>query len=474
MNESVPDATSDRVAEPVAAGTPLEAVDIWSLLRLAWPIVVSRSSQAVIGLCDALMVAQLGEVALAASTTGAMNTLVLLILPMGLCFIVSSYSAQMFGRGDRVGARRYGFYGLAVAVTTQLACFALVPFLGPLLTFTGAFDADVHAGMAAYMSYRLLGGGAVVGFEALSNYYGGLGNTQLPMRVSLLMMVANVALNAVLIFGLLGVPALGVIGAAIGSLLSAMLGFGVMLFLFVQDGRRIGRVVPRLYGAELLRMVRFGLPAGLNWFFEFMAFIFFVDVVVANLGTTTLAAFMTGIELNSVSFMPAFGIASAGAILVGQRIGAGDLDAVNGVVRRTFLVSGGWQTFVSLLYLTMPQTIFSVFVSQTGPDAEKLLAMGAFVVMCSASWQLCDAAATTLAEALRAAGDTDFTLWARLGIGWLIFVPGSYYTVRVLKLGVGVAVVWLVVYLGLLAAVLYVRYRSGIWRKIALIDPSSP
>ena len=470
MTQSIQD-ISQRGEHPASTGA-LDPVDTWSLLRLAWPIVVSRSSQAVIGLCDALMVAQLGETALAAATTGAMNTLVLLILPMGICFIVSSFSAQLFGRGDRPGARRYGFYGLAVGAVTQVVCLALLPFLGSMLTYTGAFEPEVHASLTAYMSYRLLGGGAVVGFEALSNYYGGLGNTQLPMRVSLFMMVANVGLNAVLIFGWFGMPALGVVGAAIGSALSAFLGFAIMLGLFIRDGRLVGEVLPKLHGSELLRMVRFGFPAGLNWFFEFMAFIFFVDVVVANLGTTTLAAFMTGIELNSVSFMPAFGIASAGAILVGQRIGAQDLDAVPGVVRRTFLVSGGWQTVVSVLYLTLPQTIFSVFVRDDGPGSEELLAMGAFVVMCSASWQLCDSAATTLAEALRAAGDTDFTLWTRLAIGWLVFVPGSYYTVRVLDLGVGVAILWLVIYLGLLALVLFIRFRTGVWRRIGLIEPT--
>ncbi len=449
----------------------MNAVDTRSLLRLAWPIVVSRSSQAVIGLCDALMVARLGETALAASTTGALNTLVLLILPMGICFIVSSFSSQLYGRGDPVGARRYGFYGLAVAAVTQVVILAMLPFLGAVLQRAGSFEPAVLTSLTAYMSFRLLGGGAVVGFEALSNYYGGLGNTQLPMRVSLLMMVANVGFNAVLIFGLLGMPALGITGAAVGSAMSAVLGFGIMLGLFVRDGRRLGTVVPTLYATELRRMVRFGLPAGFNWFFEFMAFILFVNVIVADLGTTTLAAFMTAMELNSVSFMPAFGLTSAGAILVGQRIGAKDLDAVPGVVRRTFAVTGVWMTIVSVVYLALPRTIFSLFVSERGPGADELLATGAFVVMCSASWQLCDAAATTLAEALRAAGDTDFTLIARLAIGWLLFVPGSYVTVRVLDMGIGVAVAWLVIYLGLLAVVLFIRFRTGVWRRIELIDP---
>ena len=90
------------------------------LLELAWPIIVSRSAQVVIGVTDAVMVAPLGEAALAAATAGALNVYAFLILPMGTVFIVSTFSSQLFGEGDPAGARRYGFYGLAVALAAGL------------------------------------------------------------------------------------------------------------------------------------------------------------------------------------------------------------------------------------------------------------------------------------------------------------------------------------------------------------------
>src|SRR5882672_9357648 len=90
------------------------------LLALAWPIVVSRSSQVVIGVADAVMVAPLGEEALAATTTGALNVFAFLILPMGTVFIVSTFSSQLYGEGDLGGARRHGFYGLIVALAAAV------------------------------------------------------------------------------------------------------------------------------------------------------------------------------------------------------------------------------------------------------------------------------------------------------------------------------------------------------------------
>jgi MATE family multidrug resistance protein len=90
--------------------------------------------------------------------------------------------------------------------------------------------------------------------------------------------------------------------------------------------------------------------------------------------------------------------------------------------------------------------------------------------MLSVAWQLFDALAAALSEALRAAGDTTFTLWARLAVSWFVFVPGAYGTVRLLGWGDVGAVSWVVLYLALLSVILLLRFQSGRWRSIALID----
>jgi MATE family multidrug resistance protein len=90
------------------------------------------------------------------------------------------------------------------------------------------------------------------------------------------------------------------------------------------------------------------------------------------------------------------------------------------------------------------------------------------MLVLSAAWQLFDAAATVLTEALRAAGDTVFTMWARVVIAWAIWAPGSWISVRILGGGDTVAVGWFVFYLFALALALLLRFRSGAWRRIEL------
>ncbi len=452
--------------------TAAPPVSLYELLKLAWPIVVSRSTQVVVGLGDAVMVRDLGENGLAATTTGAFNTYAVLILPMGVVFIVSSFASQLAGAGDLAGARRFGVYGLILSGLTQLLCMVAIPVL-PLLLEPLSYTPEVRDLIYEYLWLRLLSGGAAMGVEALGNFYGGIGNTRLPMMMSVLTMGMDLVGNYALIGGHLGAPAMGVAGAALSSTISSWIAFGIFTWLFLREGLRpengSRRLPPGLRLGELLRMLRFGLPSGLNWFFEFFAFNLFINVVVAGLGTTALAAFMAVMQINSVSFMPAFALSSAGAILVGQCIGAGRKDDVPRVLKITWGAAAAWQGFVSLIYLAIPGILLLPFANEQA-KAAGLLVIGARILRLSSAWQLFDATAAAMSECLRAAGDTAFTMWARIGLGWAFFMPGAWYTVRVLGYGDIVAVSWVVLYLAALAGVLWWRFHSGAWRNIALVE----
>jgi MATE family multidrug resistance protein len=278
-------------------------------------------------------------------------------------------------------------------------------------------------------------------------------------------MVANVALNWVLIFGNLGLPAMGVTGAALASSIATLLGFVFLLTCFLLGVGQSTRAMPRLAWAELGQMLKIGIPSGLNWFVEFTAFSFFVNVVVAGLGTSALAAMMAVLQLNSISFMPAFALASAGAIFVGQAIGAKRHDDVGRTVRLTFGAAAAWQGAVGLAYLLVPTLLFSVFLKE-GADQSGFLEVGVRILMLSAAWQLFDAASMVVAEALRAAGDTAFTFWVRAGIAWGVFAPGAWWSVHRQGAGDVVAAAWLLLYLVLLAIAMFLRFRSGRWRSI--------
>lgn len=443
------------------------------LLHLAWPIIVSRSAQTVISVCDALMVAHLGSDALAATTAGALNLIALFILPFGIVFIVSSFVSQFHGRRDPAAARRYGYYGLAVAGIAQLVFFGFIALAPSILSKLG-YSPALEKLMLQYIVARLVTGGAAVGLEALANYFGGLGNTRLPMMAQILSMVLNVALCWVLIYGRFGLPELGVLGSGLAASIATLIAFLALLACFLLGfGEPEKAEKTKLRASEFLRMLRVGLPSGLNWFIEFAAFTLFINIVVGGLGTTTFAAFMAAMQINQVAFMPAFGLTTAGSILVGHAIGAKEPDMVPKTVHLTLAVAGGWQGFVGLIYLVFASICILPF-APPGAERTAFLAAGTTMLTLSATWQLFDAASITFAEALRAAGDTAFCAWARGIIAWFIFLPGAYLTVKYVGGSITIIALWLSGYLAMLSFVLWMRFRGGAWRKLDLAGPELP
>ncbi len=432
---------------------------------------LARATQSVIGFTDALFIAPLGEAPLAAVTTGAFNTFSIIILPMGTVFILQSFTAQLRGRGDLASVRRFAVYGLLLALLSGVVAVGMIPFV-PHLLARFHYEPSVHQAMSAYMSIRLLSVGFAVGMEALGNWYGGLGNTRIAMIAGVATMGANVPLCWLLIEPRFGLPGYGVVGAAWASVIATMIGFSIVAVMFARgaglEGVTIGEA-GRLRPRELWRVLRFGIPNGVNWFLEFVAFTLFINVVVGHLGTTVLAAFNVVMQLNSVSFMPAFGVASASAILVGEAIGRRAHDEVWPIVRRGATVSCVWMGTIGALYLIAPAKLIGLFRPRDLP-AEALVAVGATMLMMSTLWQLFDGIGLTLAEALRAAGDTTWCMLARIVLAWLVFTPAAWTAVLVLKGGVVTMMTALIVYIAVLAGVFALRFASGAWRNISLVD----
>lgn len=439
-----------------------------SLLALALPMMAARASQSVITFADAIQIKGHGTRAIAAVATGGLNTFGVLILPMSTVFIVQSFVAQLAGRGERDQAPRFAWYGLAISAIAGVLAAALIPAV-PLVLAHTSYSPELQREMSDYMQIRMLSVAAAVGVEALGNWYGGLGNTWMQMIAGVVTMIAAVACNWLLIDGHLGLPALGVRGAAIASTIATWLGFLVLVVAFLRGWGGAPRTRGKLRWSELGRVVRFGLPNGLNWFFDLAAFQLFVNVVIAGLGDTTVATLNVVLAINTVSFMPAFGLASAGAILAGQAIGAGAHEHVWPQVKLTLACTIAWMVAIAGAYLLAPGPLLAAFAP--ADHTAELIALGGSMLAISALWQVFDATGMTLAETLRAAGDTAWTAGARIVLAWLVFTPAAFLVVRVWHGGALGAIACMAGYLALLAATLAWRFRGGAWRRIELIEP---
>jgi MATE family multidrug resistance protein len=479
--------TMPTTADLSSPAPTLSTRSLHTLLTLAWPVILARATQSVIGFCDALMVAPLGEDALAATTTGGLNFFAVIIFPMGTVFIVQSFTAQLRGRGDLEAVPRYASYGLILAALAGVVGIALIPFL-PALLRQLEYAPRVESLMFEYLALRLLSVGPAIGVEALGNWYGGMGNTRPAMVAGVVAMFANLALCWLLIEPRFGLPGFGVAGSAAAGAIGTCLGFAVIARRFLRDRASLRRsraeqarlstpptrdstrahFAHGLRLSEFTRMLRFGVPNGVNWFLELGAFALFINLVVGHLGTTVLAAFNVVLQFNSLAFMPAFGLASAGAILVGESIGARAPELVWPSVKLTLKVAGTWMAAVALIYIVWGPMLLRWFQPpDVAVDAFGVVA--ASMLLWSAAWQLFDAVGITISETLRAAGDTTWCMYARIVLGWVFFVPLAWVAVRVFDGGVDAVMGSLVLYVCALALLLAARFGSGKWRSIDLV-----
>jgi MATE family multidrug resistance protein len=448
---------------PIAKLSTLHA-----LLRLAWPVVLARATQSVIGFADAIMVAPLGEDAMAAAITGNLNAFSFIIFPMGTAFIVQSFTAQLRGRGELEAAPRYATYGLALAVIAGALALLALPFLAQLVGLL-EYSPNVSELMRQYLAIRLLSVAPAVATEALGQWFGGMGNTGPEMIAGVVAMLANVVLCYVLIEPRFGLPGYGVEGSAWAATIATTLGFLVIVTIYSRRAKwSFDFRLP-----EFLRLLRFGAPNGMNWFLEFAAFTMFINLVIGHLGTSVLAAFNAVLQLVNVSFMPAFGLASAGAIIAGEAIGRRALEDVWPTVRLTALLACGFMLTLSTLYALFAAPLMTLF-QPPGAGGARFLEAGVAMLLFVPLWQAFDALAIVFSEVLRAAGDTTWPMVVRITLAWFVFTPIAWALVRYAGGGVTTVMLSLIVYMFALAALLGGRYAFGNWRNIDLVGASAP
>ena len=311
------------VAAETAAGSDL----LRTTWALAWPVIFTFSIESFVGLCDMLMVGRLGPTAVAGvgvgvQILGAVDT-VMFALGTGVLAIV----ARHVGAGERADAeetlRQSLGAGAAVAVLIMLPVIAWAPALVAAFRVN---DAVVVAGTRFLRIVMPAAPASALLFIMVSSLRGA-GDTRTPLAIGATVGTVNVVLAYGLIFGRLGLPAVGVAGAAIATGVAfaagALLGLGLLA-----RGRLV--LVLRARPARLRldvvrRVLRIGYPAAIEHLLMQVGFFLYI-VFAAHHGTAAVAAYFIGVRILALSFLPGFGFAAAAATMIGQNLGAGRPD----------------------------------------------------------------------------------------------------------------------------------------------------
>ncbi len=440
-----------------------------TMLRIASPIIVINVSMTLMQFVDAFMVAALGEKELAASLPAGLMFFVPIAFMMGVLGSVNTFVAQVLGqrKADRCG--HYAWQGIYLGVIAGVAMLFLWFIAEPLFALFG-HDPEVQKLEVVYFRICLFEGVPLLVGVAISNFFIGIQRTRILAWFAVMATLLNIFFNWVFIFGNLGAPALGLAGAAVGTVLAisiqtmGLLGFFLRPALVREFETRFR--VPDI--KSLADMLRIGLPAGVQFGFDILSWGVALVWMVGLFGTASLAATTIVVRYMHVGFMPAMALASALIAMVGKAIGEGNPDLAERYVKTALRVTTIYMGAVGILFFVMRYQLLSAFT-----DSEETIALGVSVMLCVAFFQYFDALNIIYSHALRAAGDT---LWLAVVGGVIclvVFIGGGVAIINFLP-GLGGLGPWLMgtVYLSLFSLMMRSRWRRGTWRQLNIFKES--
>jgi MATE family, multidrug efflux pump len=448
--------------KPAAAGTFRE------LLVVCVPLVISYASTALMYVVDRIFLSWHSVESLAASLPAGVLHYNLAVLAIGTAAYTTAFVGQYEGAGqrDRVGPVLWqAIYFSLIAAGLMLACLPLAP---------AAFAWFGHGAVIeplelSYFRIMCCGSVSLLLGTTLSCFYSGRGRTSVVMIVNMIATAINITLDYALIFGKFGLPELGIRGAA----LATVIGFSSIPIMYVFYMARTERDSAyclwsgwRFDPALFRRLLRFGLPAGLQQFLEIACFTVFIQLV-GRLGTEQLSATSLVFNLSSMTFIPLLGLGTAVTALVGQRIGDGRPRLAARTTWLAAALASGYVSIFCAIYLFAPHAILRPY----GLEAhDSLRELAVFLLKIVAMFTWFDAMIVVFGAAIRGAGDTRFALWFSFSMGVVVLVIPTYVASLYGPSGFQFAWYAVTAYLIVCCLGFIARFQQGRWMSMRVIE----
>jgi len=446
------------------------------LLRVAFPLIISTSFWSMQHFLDRMFLTWYSTDALAAVMPAGMVNFTIVSLFMGTAHYAGTFVAQYYGAG------RYERVGPAIWQGVYIACIGWVvtvcaSFLGgPIFSLAGHAP-QIREYEITYFRILCLGAGPALAGSALSGFFSGRGKTWPVMWVNLVATGSNVVLNYVLVLGKWGFPRMGVKGAAIATVIAGCTSVTIYMILLSRKsfndryhtlrGWRFDRA---LFG----RLVRFGLPNGVQFSLDIAGMTMFI-LLVGRLGRTAQAATVLAFSINGLAFMPMIGLGIAISVIVGQHMGKNRPDTAEHTAYSGFHLAAIYMGIVVAAFVLIPGVFIAPFSRNADPATFAAVHHMAVVLLrFVALYTFFDAMNIVFASAIKGAGDTRYVMLMIMVMSATALVAPT--AVAVLWLGAGVYTTWIIatVYISLLGMAFFLRFRTGKWKSMRVIEQVQP
>lgn len=416
-------------------------------------------------LADNIMVGQLGTAELAAVSLG--NSFVFIAMSIGIGFstAITPLVAEADGAGNKADGKKALKHGLALCTVLGLSLFGVILLAKPLM-YKMEQPIEVVELAMPYLDLVAFSLVPLIVFQAFKQFSEGLSQTRYPMYATVIANVVNISLNYVFIFGALGFPKMGVVGAAIGTLVSRFVMVGYLWFLLRSKKKFHDYVTGFDFGnlerKVVKKIINLGFPSALQMLFEVA--IFTAAVWLSGvLGKNAQAANQIALNLSSMTFMFGMGLGVAAMIRVGNQKGLRNFTELRRIGQSIFLLTFLLEIVFALLFLVgrhwFPTLYLDVDDAAHMADNMQVVALAAQLLLVAAFFQISDGLQVVVLGALRGMQDVKMPTLITFVAYWAIGFPISFYLGLYTRLGS--TGIWVGLLVGLTASgiMLYLRFN---------------
>lgn len=448
-------------------------------LKLAYPVILGMVGHTLIGIVDNIMVGKIGSTELAAVSLG--NSMIFIAMSLGIGFSTAITPIVAEGDAEKNDSKiRSAFHhGLFLCTILGLVLFTVIMFAKPIMELLKQ-PADVIVLAKPYLGWVAFSLIPLIMYQGYKQFADGMSLTKYSMYAMVMANVLHVGINYVLIYGIWFFPKMGIIGAALGTVISRIF---LVMFMHIMLSRRNdlkrffkGFGFNEIKKATIKKIVSLGFPSAMQMLFEVVLFTASIWLC-GNIGKTSQAANQIALSLASMTFMFAMGLSVTSMIRVSNQRGLTDYKKLIVVARSIFLLAIILETVFAIFFIIFHNYLPHIFLNMenTGQilDNEEVIAIASKLLLIAAVFQISDGIQVVVLGALRGLQDVKVPMYITFVAYWIIGFPISYYLGEHTQLKA--QGVWVGLLAGLTAAAifLYIRFHY-LTKRLILKSETKP
>ncbi|MDB9713908.1 MATE family efflux transporter [Flavobacteriaceae bacterium] len=434
-------------------------------LSLSFPVILGLLGHTFVAFADNIMVGQLGTAELAAVSLGNSFVFIAMSLGIGFSTAITPLVAESDGAKDTASGKSALKHGLVLCTVLGLALFFLILLCKPLM-YHMKQPIEVVTLAMPYLDLVAFSLVPLIIFQALKQFSEGLSQTKYPMYVTVVANVINIVLNYLLIYGTFGFPEMGIVGAAVGTLVSRVV-MVILLWAIFRYKDKFRAYVHNINfkvieKSVLTKIINLGFPSALQMFFEVAIFTSAIWLS-GVLGKNAQAANQIALNLSSMTFMVGMGLGVAAMIRVGNQKGLKDFNALRRIAMSIFLLTFILEVVFAILFLAFRDILPTIYLNNNdlinAADNSEVIFLTGQLLLVAAFFQISDGLQVVVLGALRGFQDVKIPTLITFIAYWMIGFPVSFY------LGLHTPLESVGIWLGLLAGLtasaimLYIRFN---------------